>query len=227
MTCKEIRREASLKCEKNSGRLALMYFIFTLIVGASSINISVDENLPKEILLIVSIIALLFSLVALAISIFVSGPMNYGMYKVIISNYNGFMPDTRDLFSGFRRYWHTVGLYWLIMLYTLLWSFLFIIPGIIKGISYSMAYFISVDNPRLSPNECITESKKMMKGHKWDLFVLQLSYFGWYLLIILTLGILSFWVIPKQMTAVYIFYRKIVKKPEEQIEEENSETVSE
>ena len=61
-------------------------------------------------------------------------------------------------------------------IYTFLWSLLLIIPGVIKGLSYSMTPFILTDKPELSANEAIELSMKMMDGHKMDLFVLLLIF---------------------------------------------------
>jgi len=78
-------------------------------------------------------------------------------------------------------------------LFTLLWPLLFIIPGIIDSIGYTLVYMIKLDNPEMSTMEVITKSKEMMNGHKMDYFVLVLSFFGWAILGILTLGILYLW----------------------------------
>jgi uncharacterized membrane protein len=94
----------------------------------------------------------------------------------------------------------------LVYLYTLLWSLLFIVPGIIKGLAYSLTPFIVKDNPQLLPNEAINLSMKMMKGHKFDLFYLYLSFIGWIFLAILTLGIGLLWVIPYMQTSMAAFY---------------------
>lgn len=94
----------------------------------------------------------------------------------------------------------------LVYLYTLLWTLLFIVPGIIKGLAYSLTPFIVKDNPQLSPNQAINLSMKMMKGHKFDLFYLYLSFIGWILLAMLTLGIGLLWVIPYMQTSMAAFY---------------------
>ena len=94
----------------------------------------------------------------------------------------------------------------LVYLYTLLWTLLFIVPGIIKGLAYSLTPFIVKDNPQLSPNQAINLSMKMMKGHKFDLFYLYLSFVGWIFLAILTLGIGLLWVIPYMQTSMAAFY---------------------
>ena len=94
----------------------------------------------------------------------------------------------------------------LVYVYTALWTLLFIVPGIVKGLAYSLTPFIVKDNPELSPNAAINLSMKMMKGHKFDLFYLYLSFIGWILLAMLTLGIGLLWVIPYMQTSMAAFY---------------------
>lgn len=76
--------------------------------------------------------------------------------------------------------------------YNFLWSLLFIIPGIIKSYSYRMVPYILADNPNIGADKAITLSRRMMDGHKFNTFVLELSFFGWYLLglLVFVVGIL-------------------------------------
>ena len=105
----------------------------------------------------------------------------------------------------------------LVYLYTILWTLLFIVPGIIKGLAYSLTPFIVKDNPQLSPNQAINLSMKMMKGHKFDFFWLMLSFLGWIFLAILTLGIGLFWITPYMYTAYAAFYRDVEAEYETRI----------
>lgn len=118
---------------------------------------------------------------------------------------------TTRMFSCFntKDYGRAIEVPLLVGVYTLLWTLLFIIPGIVKSYSYAMAIYISKDKPELSAEECIQESRRMMSGYKWKLFVLDLSYIGWLLLCILTCGILSLWVTPKMETAHVLFYEDL------------------
>lgn len=94
-------------------------------------------------------------------------------------------------------------------IYTFLWTLLLIIPGIIKSYSYAMTPFLMKDNEELSNNAAIEESMRMMQGHKMDLFILDLTFIGWYILGILSLGIGLLWVIPYHYTARAAFYEDI------------------
>ncbi len=74
-------------------------------------------------------------------------------------------------------------------LYTFLWTLLLLIPGIIKSYAYRMVPYILADNPKMGADNAITLSRKMMDGNKFELFVLELSFLGWYLLGLLALGV--------------------------------------
>lgn len=111
-----------------------------------------------------------------------------------------------------KKYSRAVPVMGLICLYVMLWTILLIIPGIIKGYSYAMASYISIDNEELSAEECVQRSIKMMQGHKMQLFLLDLSFFGWVLLSILTLGIGFLWLAPYQESAHIKFYEDLKSK---------------
>ncbi|MBQ5416090.1 MAG: DUF975 family protein [Bacteroidales bacterium] len=110
---------------------------------------------------------------------------------------------------GFRPYWRNIWGMLLMGILTVLWTFLFIIPGIIKAFSYSMTPYILHDNPELSASEAIHRSRMMMRGHKFDLFWLWLSFIGWMFLCILTAGIGFLWLCPYMETAQAAFYQDV------------------
>lgn len=117
---------------------------------------------------------------------------------------------TNNSFSlGFGNWLHVVWGMILSTIYMFLWTLLLIIPGIIKSYSYALTPYILVEHPEMSANEAIEESMRLMDGHKFDLFYLQLSFIGWAILSILSLGLGFFWLIPYQMTAQAAFYRDI------------------
>ena len=91
-------------------------------------------------------------------------------------------------------------------IFLICWYLLLIVPGIIKYYSYAMTEFILLDHPEYGPLQAITESKKMMYGHRMRLFILGLSFIGWFFLCIITLGIASLWVVPYYGTARAKFY---------------------
>ena len=115
---------------------------------------------------------------------------------------------TECIFAFFKetRLWVTM---LLVFVYTLLWTLLFIIPGVIKGLAYALTPFILNDNPNLQNNEAIELSMAMMDGHKWDLFCLQLSFIGWAILCMFTFGIGYLWLIPYIYTSYAAFYEDV------------------
>ena len=101
-------------------------------------------------------------------------------------------------------------------LYTLLWSCLFVIPGIIKNFAYSQAEFIYAEDVKRgvaieSINEYISRSRVMMDGHKWEYFVLQISFIPWWILVALTSGLATIWVVPYYELATTNFYLALKK----------------
>lgn len=101
----------------------------------------------------------------------------------------------------------------LVVIFVCLWSILLVIPGIIKLIAYSQTFNIIKDKmdagQQISASEAITESRKLMDGHKMDFFVLQLSFIGWWILNFVTLGIAGLWVMPYQFATNAKFYREL------------------
>ena len=122
-----------------------------------------------------------------------------------------------SLFSAFTQgsYGNTVKTMFMKNLSILLWSLLFLIPGIIKAYQYALVPYILADAPQLEWREALRKSKEMMNGNKWRLFVLQLSFIGWQILGTLLCGIGLLFVIPyfnAAITEFYVFLRS--RQPE-------------
>lgn len=118
-------------------------------------------------------------------------------------------------FSEISMYVRILGTYLVMMVYMFLWTLLLVIPGIIKAFSYSQTYFVLRDNPGIGINAAITKSRKLMNGHKWQFFVLQLSFIGWGILCILTLGIGFLWLAPYMSASYAAFYENLVRQQKE------------
>ncbi len=123
----------------------------------------------------------------------------------------------QDLFEGFLDYTRIWGTQILMGLYIMLWTLLFIIPGIIKSYSYSLTSYILKDEPELKFNAAIERSMDMMNGHKFDLFYLHLTFIGWGILSLLTLGIGFLWLNPYMMTAQAQFYEDVKAEYQERL----------
>lgn len=98
-------------------------------------------------------------------------------------------------------------------IFTALWSLLFVIPGIVKAIAYSQCYFIALEHPEYDANTCITESRKMMNGHKWEYFCLQFSFIGWMIVGSFCLGVGTLWVSAYMNAANAAFYEDLKNQP--------------
>lgn len=116
-----------------------------------------------------------------------------------------------------NNYWNVVLTYFLKYLFLNLWSLLFIIPGIIKSYEYRMIPYLLAEDPGMNYKDAFRISKQMMMGEKWNAFVLDLSFLGWNILSVLTLGILSiFYVSPyNHLTnaALYVALKPKVFRP--------------
>ena len=145
------------------------------------------------------------------VALLVAENLQYGFSVGMLRFSRGRENTVREMFNaGFKEdYGRVLGIMLLMLVYVLLWCLLLIIPGIIKAYAYIMAPYIAEDNPELGPSECLKRSQALMDGHKMDLFLLDLSYIGWILLGIITLGIGLLWVMPWIEMAHVKFYEQL------------------
>ena len=138
-----------------------------------------------------------------------AGPIAAGLALVQLSALRGQQVEFGDMFKGFNNFGTNCGAGVLVSIYTCLWSLLFVIPGIVKAYSYSMTFYILADHPEMKANDAITASRNMMRGHKWDLFVLDLSFFWWIVLVSVTCGLAAIYVEPYMELSHASFYESI------------------
>ena len=148
---------------------------------------------------------------SLAASLLISAPLSFGFTIMFLNFMRGI--DRDDMvgkpFMCFQNYGRFLGVSVLYTVYIVLWTLLFVIPGIIKGYAYAMTPYIMHENPQLTADDCIEASKKMMNGNKGKLFLLDLSFIGWALLCILTLGIGFLWLQPYMSCSRAKFYEEL------------------
>ena len=146
-------------------------------------------------------------------ALLVTGPMALGGSYVILKLVRTRQKiDFKDLFLGFTQdIGQNILLGFLSSLFVALWSLLFVIPGIVKAYSYSMIYYIKADHPEYDWRTCLQASQQMTYGRKWDLFVLDLSFIGWYIVGGLCLGVGALWVRPYHETTRALFYEQLKK----------------
>ena len=196
----------------------LVTVIYLLISGVISYASRFVQYLQIELL--TDFVGLISSI----LSLFIIAPLGFGLYRFFLELGRGKNNNVGILFSEFQYgYWDSVSFQFTQGLYLSLWTMLFIIPGIIKTYSYSMAIYIKLDHPTMSANEAITESRRLMHGNKWRLFCLDLSFIGWHLLSILTLGILQLWISPYVEAARVEFYLDLIGEKKEKDEDGEEE----
>ncbi len=141
------------------------------------------------------------------ISIVVCLPISWGLYIMFYQLHRERkLPALDSLFIGFQDFGRILGTMLLMQVYIFLWSLLLIVPGIIKTCSYAMTPYILREHPELSYNAAIERSMAMMEGHKMKFFLLGLSFIGWGILCILTLGIGYLFLLPYMQTSMAAFY---------------------
>ena len=120
-----------------------------------------------------------------------------------------------NLLDGFAHAGRLILLALLEALFIFLWSLLFVVPGIIAAYRYRMAKFLLLDHPEMGVMDCIRMSKNMMKGHKWECFVLDFSFIGWWLLAAIPyIGYaVSVWTTPYINTTYVLYYMALAGKP--------------
>ncbi len=195
--CSRIRAEARDALRGNWKTAVLVALVYLVVLNAPVYIIRnfLNENAA-------GFFGLIFSIV-------IGGPLAYGLSLYALKLVRRQQGEISDLFEGFNAFGQIVLLSFLITLFTILWALLFVIPGIIAMLRYSQAYYILIDNPEMSPSEAINKSKEMMRGNKGKLFLLGLSFIGWILLTVLTLGIGCLWLTPYMYTSLAVFYREL------------------
>lgn len=186
-----LKEKAKQQISGNIGVFLLMYIVITAII---------------LLLGVIPAAGGLLSFVAAAIF-----EMQYIIIFLALSN--GIQPEFKnlfDIFSNSRLCGNAILLYILTSVFTFLWSLLLFVPGVIKALSYSMAPYILAENEYyMSPQDAIKESMRIMEGHKMDLFILELSFIGWFLLTSITCGIAGIYVIPYYQATLTNFYKEI------------------
>lgn len=157
-----------------------------------------------------SLIYFVHSFIASFLGIIGAGPFSLALTDISLHVSRKKEVEFNQLFSGFSRFEDSFVLYLLNMLFIYLWTWLFIIPGIIMSYAYAMDYYILLDNPEMKPNEARKRSIALMKGNKWRLFCLNMSFLGWDILGLMTFGILFYWIEPYRQAAFAEFYEDLI-----------------
>lgn len=164
------------------------------------------DNIPKEIS---SSVFGWYYVLNVLISILLI-PLNIGVAQNVLAWSRGEdVNKWKVLFGGFNSakiFFKQVGVVVLNTILCALWAILLIVPGIIKGLAYSMYPYVLRDEPDLSVWQTLKKSEAIMKGYKGKLFLMYLSFVGWFILGAFTFGILYIWLTPYVMTSTVKFY---------------------
>lgn len=143
------------------------------------------------VLLILIIVLVIVMIVVIPLQVFIVNPLEVGIKRFFVQNLREDANIKEICYAFDHQYMNCVKTLFFRDLFVFLWSLLFIIPGIIKAYEYRMIPYILGDTPGISREEAFAISSHMMQGNKWNAFVLDLSFLGWYILNGMTLGILG------------------------------------
>ena len=215
MDSKTLKRRALNNLQGNWGLSVGVALLAALLGGATvsgTMNLNIDQEilaeLPPNVLAVIAAIASVLSILSF-VQFILGGTVNLGYTRFLLDQHDGNELNFRTLFSQFDRFGVGFLQKFLRGLYIFLWSLLLIVPGIVKTYSYAMTPYILADHPEMTANEAITASRKLMDGHKGELFWLHLTFIGWVLLNAFTLGIGSLFLNPYMQAAETAFYRQL------------------
>ncbi len=156
------------------------------------------------------ILALANSISAGFATLFLTGPLYVGLHRAFLKIAREDTVEIEDAFAGCYDFGSNLALGIMHQIIIFLWSLLFIIPGIVKKYSFAMAYFVKSDNPSFSWRECLDESERLMKGHRFKYFLLQLGFIGWDIVaFFVPLGLGYVWLNAYKSAASAVFYDEL------------------
>lgn len=195
----ELRQQAAGSLTGNWGMAAVITLVYLLLTGSTS---SASQYINPS-----------FGLISILLL-----PLHYGFAILFLDLLRGVKLDLGRLFDGYKDFGRILGTGLLQAIYTLLWLLLLIVPGIVKSYSYAMTSYILKDHPELQYDAAISKSMVMMSGYKMKLFLLDLSFIGWGILCLFTLGIGFLFLSPYMQAAHAAFYEDLKKELGETIE---------
>ena len=227
LTSKELRVKAWNSLKGKYWRAFLVILVLGLLasIGTSletgSQNLTDMLNLvdPSEMdetmelgAAVVGAIATVMAVVGMAISLFVGNAADVGLAHYFILNTDS-KPSFADAFYGFKvKYLRNIGTLLLVGIKIVLWSCLLLIPGIIKSVEYSIIPYILADDAEITSKEAFRKAKEMMMGNKWRLCKLYISFFGWFVLCVVTCGLGTPFLLPYVSAANAEFYAELKNK---------------
>lgn len=204
-TISEVKQTGKEAFKKNYWGCVLVSLVLGIIFGGSgfsgyssgvksAVNSMEQAGLSAEeilgVMAVIASIAAVFNTIWILAKIFALNPLEVGCWTYLKENITGDVSFDR-LKAGFEDYMRIVVAMVLRNLFLGLWFALFFFPGVVKSYSYMLVPYLLADDPSLTGTAAITKSRQMMNGHKWNAFLMDLSFIGWVLLSIITCGIVG------------------------------------
>ena len=197
-----LKTNARAALKKNYVNVVIASLIFAFISGAFGSSSAGNRgassftagNFSKDFISFLTMILgiiIIIGIIGILLTIFVFNPLKVGVQKFFIENHYSNSGLSSLLWAFKTNYSNTVKTMFLMQVYLFLWSLLFAIPGIIKSYSYRLVPDLLADNPDMNSDDAITLSREMMNGQKFEVFVLDLSFFLWWILSSITFNIVG------------------------------------
>jgi uncharacterized membrane protein len=228
----ELRATSRQQLKGVWGSMALAFFVYFLIFSPYYVFSLIDEHDCSEGYIDPDEYSPVTTIFQSAMFI-TSGAFALGIAGYFLKRVRSEKIAIKNIFDGFKRFGSSLLLFFLTIIFVFLWTLLLLVPGIIKAFSYSMAFYILYDNPGMSAPEALKRSKIMMHGYKGKLLLLELSFIGWILLGMITLGIAWLWIYPYMYLSIANFYENLKRTQEKEllgtipVENKSAETAEE
>ena len=233
MSGAKLKAEARSLIGINAPRLifiSIVFIIVTAIIAELQFRLPVPSNAYDELLARLSAGAvpsfeLFFGLLrpyglALAVLLWIMTPVisvGYTAYCMKITRKE--KGDFKDLLSGFSIMIKVILIALATTAIVMLWSLLLFFPGLAAHYRYRQVYYILLDDPDKGVFQCISESQRLMRGRKLDLFLIDLSFLGWIAaslivsaFIIPFLPVVSVWLTPYYCLTQAAYYNQMIKE---------------
>ncbi|MBQ6448315.1 MAG: DUF975 family protein [Bacillus sp. (in: Bacteria)] len=217
MKISEIKYDARQSLKGEWGKVVGLTFLY--LVLSAGINLSIEiyasggfinwlnqEYTPPLASILTAIISVILIPLSIAIVWF---------YLDLVREKNAEISQVFTIYTDVKVMLKVIGASIMVGIFTFLWSLLLIIPGIIKGLAYSQTFMLLKDHPEYSIFEAITESRRRMHGYKWKYFLLNLSFIGWGILCLISLGIGFLWLTPYVYASNATFYQNLIADTDE------------
>ncbi|MED3793566.1 DUF975 family protein [Niallia alba] len=217
MKISEIKYDARQSLKGEWGKVVGLTFLY--LVLSAGINLSIEiyasggfinwlnqEYTPPLASILTAIISVILIPLSIAIVWF---------YLDLVREKNAEISQVFTIYTDVKAMLKVIGASIMVGIFTFLWSLLLIIPGIIKGLAYSQTFMLLKDHPEYSIFEAITESRRRMHGYKWKYFLLNLSFIGWGILCLISLGIGFLWLTPYVYASNATFYQNLIADTDE------------